>query len=98
MDCSYTARCFSAWTNRYRLASDDAIAYLDIGDAYLRGEWKEAINGYWSPLYSWLLGLTRSVLNPSPSWEFFVVKIVNFLIYLFALVGFEFFLSELLLY
>ena len=27
---------FQAWTNRYRLASDDAIAYLDIGDAYLR--------------------------------------------------------------
>ncbi len=79
---------FQAWTNRYRLASDDAIAYLDIGDAYLRGEWKEAINGYWSPLYYWLLGLTISVLNPSPYWEFFVVKIVNFLIYLFALVRF----------
>ena len=40
-----------AWVYRYDLASDDIIAYLDIGDAYLKGNWQEAINGYWSPLY-----------------------------------------------
>ncbi len=84
-----------AWFNRYSLSSDDIISYLDIGDAYLRGEWNVAINGYWSPLYSWLLGLTMLVLKPSPYWEFPVVKLVNFLIYLFALVCFEFFLHQL---
>jgi hypothetical protein len=87
-----------AWTNLYSLSSDDIISYLDIGDAYLRGEWNVAINGYWSPLYSWLLGLTMLVLKPSPYWEFPVVKLVNFLIYLFALVCFEFFLHQLVFY
>ena len=86
------------WVHRYSLSADDAIAYLDIGDAYLRGEWNVAINGYWSPLYSWLLGLTLAVLKPSAYWEFFVVKLVNFLIYIFALICFEFFLRELIFY
>ena len=86
------------WVYRYSLSTDDAIAYLDIGDAYLRGEWDVAINGYWSPLYSWLLGLTITVLKPSVYWEFLTVKLVNFLIYIFALLGFEFFLRELIFY
>jgi len=87
-----------AWANCYNLATNDAIAYLDIGDAYLRGEWNVAIAGYWSPLYSWLLGLTMAVLKPSTYWEFPVVKLVNFLMYLFALACFDFFLNELIFY
>jgi hypothetical protein len=87
-----------AWVNRFSLSSDDVIAYLDIGDAYLQGKWDVAINGYWSPFYSWLLALTLSVLKPSSYWEFPVVKLVNFLIYLFALVCFDFFLQELIIY
>ena len=73
-----------AWVNRYKPSTDDLIAYLDIGDAYLRGEWQGAINGYSSPLYSWILALTLSVLKPSAYWEFSAVKLVNFLIYLLA--------------
>lgn len=30
----------------------DGIAYLDIASAYLRGDVPNAINAYWSPLYS----------------------------------------------
>lgn len=87
-----------AWANRYHLSTDDAVSYLDIGDAYLRGDWKVAINGYWSPLYSWLLGVALFILKPSPYWEFAVVKLVNFLIYLSALASFSFFLQELICY
>lgn len=86
------------WRYRYNLASDDAIAYLDVGDAYLRGDWKTAINGYWSPLYAWVLGITLAIFQPSPYWEFFTVKLVNFFAYLLALIGFEFFLRELIFY
>jgi hypothetical protein len=86
------------WRYRYTLSSDDAIAYLDIGDAYLKGDWKTAINGYWSPLYAWVLGVALAILKPSAYWEFFVVKLVNFFAYLFALIGFEFFLRELIFY
>ena len=85
-----------AWDHRYSTSSSDTISYLDIGDAYFRGEWHHAINGNWSPLYSWLLGLTIFIFKPSPYWEFAVVKLTNFLIYLFALTCFDFFLQELI--
>ena len=87
-----------AWVNRYNLSSDDIIAYLDVGDAYLRGDWQGAINGYWSPLYSWILAFTLSFLKPSTYWEFPAVKLVNFLIYLFSFVCFNFFWREVIFY
>lgn len=87
-----------AWANRYNQTADDIISYLDIGDAYFRGDWDVAINAYWSPLYSWLLGFTLLILKPSPYWEFPVVKLVNFLVYLFSLFCFDFFLSKLIFY
>ncbi|MCA1603738.1 MAG: hypothetical protein LC776_19565, partial [Acidobacteria bacterium] len=86
-----------AWVYRYVMGSD-GISYLDMGDAYLRGDWQMAINGYWSPLYSWLLGLALLVLKPSPYWEFPVVHLVNFVIYLGALSGFAFLLGEVIRY
>jgi hypothetical protein len=71
----------------------DGISYLDIGDAYWRGDWHNAINAYWSPLYSWILGFFLKVLKPSAYWEYPVAHLVNFLIYLSALGSFEFFLG-----
>jgi hypothetical protein len=68
----------------------DGISYLDIGDAYFRADWVNAINPVWSPLYSWILGLANFVIRPSIQWEFPVVHLVNFIIYLIALSSFEF--------
>jgi hypothetical protein len=68
----------------------DGISYLDIGDAYFRADWVNAINAVWSPLYSWILGFVNFVFRPSIQWEFPVVHLVNFIIYLLALSSFEF--------
>lgn len=76
----------------------DGIAYLHMGEAYMQGDWSTALNTYWSPLYAWILGLTLRILNPPMHWEFPVVHIVNFLIYLVALVCFEFFWLRLMRY
>jgi hypothetical protein len=84
-----------AWASRYTISSEDGIAYLDIGEAYWKGDWAHAINAQWSPAYSWILGLTLGVLRPSSYWEFPTVKLINFLIYLFAFGCFEFFLRRL---
>jgi hypothetical protein len=73
----------------------DGISYLDIGDAYWRGDWQAAINAMWSPFYSWLTGLTLRLVRPSPYWEFTVIQLLNFALYLFALLAFAFFLREL---
>ena len=68
----------------------DGIPYLDIGDAYFRADWVNAINPVWSPLYSWILGVTNVVIRPSIQWEFPIVHLVNFIIYMIALSSFEF--------
>src|SRR5262245_3270190 len=66
----------------------DGMSYLDVGDAYVRGDWN--INAYWSPLYPYIIGLALFFLKPSPFWEFPVVHLVNFIIYLCALGCFDF--------
>ncbi|MGI9105191.1 MAG: hypothetical protein ACR2G4_02970 [Pyrinomonadaceae bacterium] len=73
----------------------DGISYLDIGDAYWRGDWPTAINAMWSPFYSWLTGLTLRLFQPSPYWEFTVIQLLNFTIYLVSLAAFVYFLREL---
>jgi hypothetical protein len=83
-----------AWTGRNAM-NEDGISYLDIGDAFVRGDWSRALNSYWGPLYSWFLGLALFILKPSPDWEFAVVHLVNFAVFVGALWCFHFFLSEL---
>lgn len=78
--------------------SEDGINYLDIGDAYMRGDWNAALNSVWSPLYSWILGPVMRLVRPSIRWEFAVVQVVNLAIYLGALVCFEFFWRQLTRY
>ena len=84
-----------AWNGRFEI-SPDGISYLDMGDAYLRGDWQMAVNGYWSPLYSWLLGGALMVIKPFPYWEFPVAHLVNFVVYLCALFCFAFFFNEVM--
>ena len=54
------------WVFRHNIKDVDGISYLDMGDAYLRGDWMTAINGLWSPFYAWILGLSMLALKTSP--------------------------------
>jgi hypothetical protein len=78
--------------------NEDGISYLDIGDAYLRGDWAMAINAVWSPVYSWVLGLVMRMSNPPIEWEFPLVHLTNFVIYAGALLAFTFFWRQVLIY
>jgi hypothetical protein len=53
---------------QYRIISDD-FSYLAIAQRYITGDYKTAINGYWSPLNIWILALwvkaTGMALLPS---------------------------------
>jgi hypothetical protein len=40
--------------NKY-LPNTDAVSYISIAQKYAHGDFKNAINGFWSPLFSWLL-------------------------------------------
>jgi hypothetical protein len=79
-----------AWINRYSV-NGDGVSYLDVGDSYFRGDWAVAINGYWSPLYSWCLGLAMYLFKPSLWWELVTAHLVNLLIYVGVLFSFRFF-------
>lgn len=95
--CALVLGMLHAFDGRNQM-NPDGISYLDIGDAYWRGDWTAAINGYWSPLYSWLLGLANVVASPSLYWEFPVVHAVNLGIFLVSAVCFDFFLTQLVCY
>ena len=82
----------AAWASRATMYPD-GISYLDIGDAYWRGDWHNALNAYWSPLYSWLLGAALKIVKPSLEHEFPLVHAVNFLQYAIALAAFTFFIK-----
>jgi len=84
-----------AWAYRH-LVSPDGISYLDIAQACARNEWHSLVNGYWSPLYPFLLGLAFRLLRPSPYWESTVVHLVNFGIFILSFVCFETFLKMLI--
>src|SRR5437588_1656055 len=87
-----TVGAAQAWATRFYM-NPDGISYLDIGDAYWRGDWHNAINAYWSPLYPWVLGGFLKIFHPSVQGEFPLVHLVNFLIYVVALTAFALFLE-----
>lgn len=84
-----------AWASRFFL-SPDASNYLDIASAYLRGDWKNAVNAYWSPFFSWLLALSFGVFRPSPYWDSTILHLLNFAGLLVSLWAFEFFFCAFL--
>jgi hypothetical protein len=85
-----------AWTAaRSHSMNPDGVAYLDIGDAYFRGDWGVAISTVWSPLYAWILGAVMWLVEPPMHREFPLVHLVNFFIFLLALAAFEFMWRQL---
>jgi hypothetical protein len=82
---------------RYSMNAD-GVAYLDMADAYVRGDWAAAINSVWSPLYAWVLGPILWLARPTMRWQFAVVQLINFTIYLGAFTCFEFYWRQVMAY
>lgn len=74
----------------------DGISYLDLGDAFYRHHWRDALNAWWSPLYAWVMGIVLGLVKPSAGREFPLAHAVNFVIFLLALLAFRFLLHGLL--
>ena len=82
-----------AWA--FRLDADDnTVTYLDIGSYFFHGHHSAIINGFWSPLYSFLFGLTIAVFKPSIYWEYPAVHLLVFAIFLFTMAAFDYFLAQ----
>ena len=94
MGASVALGLLHAWAGRYAM-NPDGISYLDVGDSFFRRDWANAVNAWWSPLYPWTVGLILGVVRPSPKWEFPLVHLVNFGVFLAALFAFRFLLHEM---
>ncbi len=85
------------WHAHFEIASD-GLAYVDIGDAYFKGDWGTAINAHWSPLYSWLLGAANRLTRPRVSMEGVAAQVVNLLIFGLSFIAFKCFLDTMKLH
>jgi hypothetical protein len=84
-----------AWSLRFAIYPD-GNSYLDIATSYARGDFAHAINGAWSPLFSWLIVGIWRIFQPSGYWETTALHLLNFAGMLLALRCFEFFFSAFL--
>src|SRR5262249_8175069 len=76
--------------------SGDGNSYLEVASAYLRGDNANAINAYWSPLYSWLIAFVLWIFKPTGYWESIVLHLLDFCGLVVALLAFEFFFRAFL--
>lgn len=81
------------WIPRFD-ADDNTVTYLDIGNYFFHGHYSAIINGFWSPLYSLLFGLTMAIFKPSLYWEYPTTHLLLFAIFLFTMAGFDYFLVQ----
>jgi len=85
-----------AWASRMTINSD-TVSFLDIGHSIWHGNWSPVVNGLWNPLYSVILGVVIGLFHPSLYWEYPLVHLVLFVIFLFALWSYDFLLHQLIL-
>src|SRR5260370_2597521 len=84
-----------AWFGRYSM-NPDGMSYLDVGGSFFRRDWANAVNAYWRALYPWTIGVILGLAKPSPKWEFLLVHLVNFGVFVAALFAFRFLLHAFL--
>lgn len=75
----------------YRYVNTDGIFLINIAKKYLSGNFRLAINGYWSPLIS-ILGIPFLIIFKDGVLAF---KILSFFIGLFSIFSFDRFLKKL---
>jgi hypothetical protein len=76
------------WITRF-LVMSDGISYLDIARNYAAGNWKLAVNAYWSPLLSWLLTPVVILLGRDRRHDLVALHAVQLLVYLLTLAVFD---------
>ncbi|MBV8843265.1 MAG: hypothetical protein JO307_10685 [Bryobacterales bacterium] len=82
-----------SWAYRHAMNAD-GVPYLDIGDAWMRLDWKSIVNSYWSPVYPLLLGIANLVGGQNPRNDFVRAHAVNFALFLATLAAFTWFLRR----
>jgi 4-amino-4-deoxy-L-arabinose transferase-like glycosyltransferase len=71
---------------QYRILGDE-ISYINIAHAYAMGHWGNAVNGYWSPLYSWLMVPFLFIFGFKPLYGVYISKIISIVMGLFTILA-----------
>ena len=71
---------------QFKIAGDE-ISYIDIAHAYAVGHWYNAVNGYWSPLYSWLMAPFIYIFGYKPLYGVYISKILSIIIGFFTILS-----------
>lgn len=77
---------FSISYHHYHLGAD-GISYFSIASKYINGDWFNAINAYWSPLYSWLIAPILFFTGNDPFYAAYVTRIASFIFGFFTIIG-----------
>jgi hypothetical protein len=77
---------FSLQFYQYKIAGDE-ISYINIAHAYAAGHWENAINGYWSPLFSWLMTPILLLFGFKPIYGVYISKAVSIIIGFFTILS-----------
>jgi hypothetical protein len=74
--------------NHYQyVASADGMSYINIAKLYIDGNLQNAINGYWGPLFSWLMIPFIKVFGTSPLNAVYAARFLSIIIGAFTLLG-----------
>lgn len=72
-------------THYQYIINSDGISYISIAQKYLNGNFTDAINGYWGPLFSWLL--IPFLFGSTPAYTLYSTKILSLIIGFLTIIG-----------
>jgi hypothetical protein len=81
---------------RHDISTADGLSYIDIAEAYLKGDWNHVANAYWSPLYSWIIAIFLFIFQPGVLYDFQITNIANLFIFIFSITSFDFCLQRII--
>jgi hypothetical protein len=75
------------------IINSDGISYISIAKDYLNGNFADAVNGYWGPLFSWLL-VPFLFLGSTPLYTLYSTKVLSLIIGFFTIIGIKLLISR----
>lgn len=83
----YSVLAILSITYHYYHLGADGISYVSIASYYINGDWFNAINAYWSPLYSLLIAPILFFSGNDPFYAAYVTRIVSLISGFFTVIG-----------
>lgn len=71
---------------QYTMAGPDLVSVISIAKLYAAGDFKNAVNGYWGPLFSWFL-VPFLLFKSTPFFALYSTKILSLIIGFFTIIA-----------